>query len=478
MELTNEQSNILDHKDSLIVVARAGAGKSSTIRLMAEKYKENSLYLVYNKALQMEAEGKLPSNVKVKTIHSLAYGQYGTKIRHKLNKGDLATSEQAIESFKIPAVGTFDRSVMYNLIKMSLDRFESGTGYHVDKYHVPKKYLVKALGKENEELTENENKLVNDAVEVAVDITQRWYDRRSDTKDKAIASHNTYLKMYQLSKPILKFDRVYVDEGQDMQGSFLEILKRQIATTVIVGDDKQAIYGWNGAVDSLTKFNFDKLNLTQSFRFGQPIADIAKICFEYPINIKGYDKIKSEIGVVDKSKYYSHIFRTNESLLSTAVMLMADNKKVEIEVNARDLIGKLESISMLLNGKKPYHPMISIYSDRDILEKAIETDLSLGLLYRLVTQGRSRQIVDTLRKYKKPSKPDVTLCTAHKSKGREWRQVILDDDFREPYKKDNDGVVRYTYSREDENLLYVAATRAMNKLQINSAIVDLQNKSY
>jgi superfamily I DNA/RNA helicase len=58
----------------------------------------------------------------------------------------------------------------------------------------------------------------------------------------------------------------------------------------------------------------------------------------------------------------------------------------------------------------------------------------------------------------KESKADLVLSTAHKSKGREWNCVKLENDFL--YRESKN------YSPEESNLLYVAATRAQHVLDI------------
>ncbi len=63
----------------------------------------------------------------------------------------------------------------------------------------------------------------------------------------------------------------------------------------------------------------------------------------------------------------------------------------------------------------------------------------------------------------------ITLTTAHKAKGLEWDFVCLYDDFNaDPLAPDTD-----PGKRDDElNLIYVAVTRAMKILAINSHRVD------
>lgn len=58
----------------LELVAVAGSGKTTTLRLMAEADpKRRLLYLAFNRAIKEEAQGKMPGNVSVQTFHGLAF---------------------------------------------------------------------------------------------------------------------------------------------------------------------------------------------------------------------------------------------------------------------------------------------------------------------------------------------------------------------------------------------------------------------
>ena len=67
----------------------------------------------------------------------------------------------------------------------------------------------------------------------------------------------------------------------------------------------------------------------------------------------------------------------------------------------------------------------------------------------------------------------VTLTTGHKSKGLEWDFVCLYDDFTaDPLAPDLE-----RGRRDDElNLLYVAVTRAMKILALNSMVLSIMQR--
>ena len=72
---------------------------------------------------------------------------------------------------------------------------------------------------------------------------------------------------------------------------------------------------------------------------------------------------------------------------------------------------------------------------------------------------------------------DVLLVTGHKSKGLEWENVSLADDFSElfdehrvPFKVSTD-----LLPKDEVNLLYVASTRAKRALRLNSELRSLMS---
>ena len=67
MQYTDEQKKIIDAVakfDSIKVYALAGAGKTTTLRAIAEHYSNlRMLYLAFNRAIADEAKEKFPFNV-------------------------------------------------------------------------------------------------------------------------------------------------------------------------------------------------------------------------------------------------------------------------------------------------------------------------------------------------------------------------------------------------------------------------------
>ncbi|EPH5483665.1 ATP-binding domain-containing protein, partial [Escherichia coli] len=64
---------------------------------------------------------------------------------------------------------------------------------------------------------------------------------------------------------------------------------------------------------------------------------------------------------------------------------------------------------------------------------------------------------------------DITVSTAHRSKGLEWVRVVLGDDFQDIA----DPLMSEQERRDETNLLYVAVTRARRTLVLNELMQQL-----
>ena len=88
--LTDEQTEIIrfvrEETGNLGVIARAGAGKTSTLVEMANAMSESkALSLAFNKAIAEEMRERLPANCDSSTLNSLGHRTWGCTIDTKLH---------------------------------------------------------------------------------------------------------------------------------------------------------------------------------------------------------------------------------------------------------------------------------------------------------------------------------------------------------------------------------------------------------
>lgn len=506
---TDEQNNVIQlskiHR-CLKISAYAGAAKTSTLVMVANANAVPSLMLTFNKSLADEAKERFPEHVECRTTHSLAYASYGSPLQHKLKRpqgayknvagtgseiakffktGDfiyMLTGERETRRVKAGGVGV--------AIKETVGRFEQSADESMNYDHVSTSPCDSYLLRDKAAMRKFKY--------VVLEHAQKLWELRTDLRSPVLATHDTYLKLFQLSNPDLSQYRVkggdyceilYLDEVQDVNDVVLDIFLKQMDRMRLyaVGDQYQNIYGWRGAKNGMLALDWSEAKLSKSFRFGQAVGDLADVILaengRIQTSVKGFEKLNTQCmnsfdlpyGFFDNT--YTILFRTNGALIQEAVRLLAEGRRVNLEIDVSDFTKLLESAIELFNGNmvKVKHEKLVQFESWN--EYRVEAEILQGELIRvlkLVESGAVYRVLEVLRTHENCSNPDMTLTTAHKSKGREWDYVILADDFPSCFDKEGQWV---GLPDGERNLLYVAATRVKVMLGYNQTIVELLKRS-
>lgn len=481
---TPQQQEIVDAAVaglSLKVKAFAGCTKTTTLVMVSEELGHNCLYLAYNKKMQLEAVEKFPENVEVRTVHSMAYQVFGAKMAHKLArpKGPYrnvcGTASEIARAYKIfdivcPNGKKVLAASIGKAVKDTVAAFENSASDHIGSQHVRfgkiKKFIQAGLIKQHG----IEQKILENA--------KRLWEARVDMNDPTIATHETYLKLYQLSKPNLggAFKTIFLDEAQDSNDCVLDIVLSQKAQVIIVGDDYQAIYQWRGSINALDKVTFTEKSLTTSFRFGSGVAEVANRILNQTVSadVRGNPAVTTVVHrFPQKVAYpYTKIFRTNAALLLEAVDLIASGVAIQIEVDFKDLIRAFESAEALFQGrtKDVKHDLFLGCETWEDAKFEADSNGEIARIVKLVENGQYLHITSVLSNYKPPENPQVIYITAHKSKGLEWDVVVIADDYPSAYK---DG--KWVLPEAERNLQYVANTRAKKVLHAGRILHEIDD---
>lgn len=473
--------------DCLKIDALAGSSKTTSLVLVANNLPVKSLYLAFNKSMAEEAKGKFPPHVEVRTSHSLAYREVGHNYQHKLTrpygayKNVLGTGGEIARAFRLaPFMVNSDKTVtsaaIGHAIKSTVNNFEYSDDSHIQDKHVSLIEVKPHLKLREFKVKEYRHRVLKWA--------KKLWERRIDVNDETLITHDTYMKLFQLSNPDLSEYRVvYLDEAQDSAPCLLELFKKQKCKRIAVGDNLQSIYQFRKAINALEKLDWPECKLTKSFRFGQDVADIANgvALDEYmkvSVNMQGYEKKHTEVLDALPSNITEgvcYIYRTNTALLEKALELLEQGKRVAIHVDVSDFVAKVNSVVALKEGntKKVKHPDILIYNTwKDLLEEANFSKGELQRIVKIVSSGEHIRVLALLDGYKPVRNPDVMLITAHKSKGLEFNVVVIGDDFEPLCKNEQTGKIEFVNVAE-RNLLYVACTRAIELLVISDSVKEV-----
>ena len=451
---------------SLVVEAGAGTGKTSTLRMIAEALApKRGLYLAYNKAIQVEADSKFPANVTCKTAHSLAFRQFGKprmpRIQGQRTSARYAAGILGIERYK-GADETYSPKQIAIIVRNALTAFCNSDA------DVPQWRHIEAP----ESLSGDE--AVAFRRHVMPYVVAAWNDlvREDGRLNQPYMQHDSYLKMWSLSKPDLSVDFVLFDEAQDANPCIAAVVEAQACQTIMVGDRAQAIYGWRGAVDAMTNFAADhRLMLTQSFRFGVAVAEQANRWLVHtgaPLRLSGFGGIDSKVDSLAQPD--AILCRTNAGVIAAAMAEQSARRRVSITGGTAQIESFVKAAQKLMEGGEVEHPELGIYRSWDEVLEAVENGEAqdIGPMIRLIDKYSSDAILSVCRYSTTPDKADVIVSTAHKAKGLEWDSVRIHSDFLPP--KEETGQI----SRTEAMLIYVAVTRAKLVLD-NSALAWLDD---
>lgn len=477
LEPTDEQSECLAFFRlgmTLCVQAGAGTGKTSTLKLMAGSTRRFGQYTAFNRDIVRDAAESMPPNVACATAHSLAFRAVGRAYAHRLDSKRMRSADVArmlgIDRLTVrygSQVKNLAPGYLASLAQRAVQRFCQTADLVPGPEHVP--YVegidvhesVESDGdgppltirgtKNNVELREH----------LAKPIAKAWDDLR-DPGGSLRFSPDHYFKIWQLSEPRIHGDFIMLDEAQDASPVMLDVIERQDSQRVYVGDSQQAIYAWRGAVDALASIPTEATAyLTRSWRFGPPIAHVANLILDQldaSLRLEGCDRPSLVAPIRDEPD--AVLCRSNAQAVKTLLDYQTQGVSAHLVGGGDEVLRFANGVDELTNGGWTSHPELACFTSYDEVQDYVDQDpqgSDLALMVSLVDEFGTDVIVEALTHLPGESNARVIVSTAHKAKGREWGRVRIAGDFQEP---------SVEHGAEEWRLLYVAATRARDQLDL------------
>lgn len=467
-----------------ILVAVAGAGKTTTILRMAEAAKKRTAIVAYNKAIATEIGDKIEDmglrKVRAGTVHS--FGMKAVRDAFDRVKVNASKVPNTFDLLKLP--GEF-RSPVVKLVGIAKNH---GVGVLE-----PDDFQVWA------DLVDHYN------VDFPVTKDQeRWKCLRHfiEMSQQVLAKSNKSTKVIDFDDmvyyPLLfdleldTYDFVFLDEAQDTNATRRALVKRMVGKCgrfCAVGDPAQAIYGFTGAdSDALgliqQEFGARQLPLTVSFRCPKAVVEVARnwvdhIQYHADAPEGYYDFIEYEELTSRKLEDTDVVLcRKTAPLLSLAYSFI--RRGVPCKVEGKDIgYGLIKLVKKWSTPKiiSELRDRVSAYEASEVAR--VQREKKEHLIGHIEDQcacvfalcdmlSEDAPIKDLVRMIEDifdtsgSTKGDLlTLATIHRSKGREWSRVYwLGRDAYQPspYAK------KEWELRQEDNLCYVAATRSMSSL--------------
>lgn len=493
MQLTDEQAavvNAFGTRQHLRLVAYAGAGKTSTLRAVTNYHPHSRfMYLAFNKAIASEASGKFRYGVECRTAHSLAYrtvaamGFSDEKLRSSFNTRSLNGHVFS----PLDLISTF---AFKQLVSGTIRRFCQSADMEITSEHVPQPLKYREMADRSDEASKikpvvqlppgvdtYEDNIPNvkrrvksdweEIEEAVVQSAKQVYRRMTSSNDAMPLGHDGYLKVFQTSMPHILADAILVDEAQDLNPVLIDIIARQAghAQIISVGDSHQQIYAWRGAVDALKRLPGLEMRLTQSFRFGGQIASFANdllAAMGENVPLRGNPALDGFVertdGVPD-----AILCRTNAGVIETLDRYIDDIKSIHVVGGTGEMSSLIQDVERLLNYQEAItSDLLGFTSWEEVVEFSKTDDgMSLRSLCNLVDVYGTDKLKALLSRTVPLNSAHLTISTAHKSKGMEWSDVELHNDF---FVNESDKGIPMAERR----LFYVASTRAQRCLSVDS----------
>lgn len=471
---TDEQAEAIRTAASgttFVLDAPAGSGKSSTARGMCEQIDGRVLYLVYNRAARDDASRTFPRSTVVKTTSQLAWAAYADEYADRMRPGEASrvpsweTARMAkIKPVDLGADLTLQPGTIAAMATETIDRFCYTADQQIEITHVPP--LPVGLNPAQEEYLKE-----------TVTAWARTIWKQSLSPFSAHRFTMDYaFKLLVMSEPNLGFDTIIVDEAQDSNGATEKLVKDQWAQQVIIGDPAQQLYAWRGATDIMARFDGPRLQLTQSFRFGEEVAaEAAKWLAhtETGITIRGLASLESVVDDELLDNPTAVLCRTNAGVIASAIRYLSAGLRVSVVGGTKALSDLAYAAADLMAGRPCKHPeLIAFKTWKELVTFSEEPGGGdLKALVNLINAYGVGDIIDACKRLvpERSGNADVVVSTGHKAKGREWDSVQIADDFasREPKPFENPitGNLETGFiSRHDAMLHYVVTTRARRVL--------------
>jgi ABC-type dipeptide/oligopeptide/nickel transport system ATPase subunit len=234
------------------------------------------------------------------------------------------------------------------------------------------------------------------------------------------------------------------------------------------------IYEWRGCEDALAEFaarGAQTTYLSQSFRFGPAIADVANELLGRiegaELRLTGSPVLDSTVGKITQPDCV--LTRTNAAAMRVVLEELAAHRRPHLVGGGTELLAFARAANDLMNGKRTSHPELACFDSWEEVQEYVDFDQQgdeLRLMVKLMDEYGPERILRALDHMPAERDADLVISTAHKSKGREWDRVALAADFPDDELKEV-GV-------PELRLLYVAVTRA--RLVLDVSLVALLNK--
>lgn len=466
MEHTNEQKEIFNgiaNTDNHIFInAGAGTGKTTTIVESSSLLPvgTKAAFLAFNKSIADELATKLPEGVVAKTFHAFGFAAIrAAGVKTKVNNFKLSNIIKDLLGADFYAVPL---KKLVSLVKGGL----------IDGTDI--KSITNLIGEYNINFnSEREERIAIESIPAILTMCK--------TQTHIIDFDDMIWMPLVNDYPFPKYDVLFVDEAQDFNESQREMISKCVngGRCIIVGDKNQAIYGFRGADSNSINLFRERL-----MKGGREIGDFPlSISWRCPKSVvREANRYVKEFSAPDFAKEGSVIVnagfnpqlndmvlcRYNAPLIGAFYDLISQGKSAYIlgRDMTKGLITSVQKVSKNINmGTEEfwelymqdytfnYSRLLKDNKENQAMALEDKKDCISIFVNKATTVGGV--IEEIKRVFDGKDKGDIMLSTVHKAKGLEADNVYILATERMPHPLGG---------KEENNIAYVAITRAKNNL--------------
>ncbi len=476
---------------NLVIDASAGSAKTTTLIKSLELIPNDKkiLFCAFNKDIVNELKKKISKkdnigNIDIRTLHSLGY----LMIQKNFNNYNIEINENKYRQFIYNNINELTSSNPFKISKKIGLKWVENVCSLIN-------YMRYNLSESFDEIMSLVNKheidLVSDEIYAAKDVLE-WGKTFTDEVDY---TDMVWLPYVLNMKPLgLQYDFIFVDESQDVSVVQRELVLRcrKINTRYIfAGDQNQAIYAFSSA--SPESFNYLKtlpntisLPLPISYRCAKNIVNFAK---QYSPSIEYNDDGREGDIIFNESinnvndgdmilcrnnaplmKIYNDLIRLGKKCYIRGKDIGLNLKKIVQSTNQEKLNTDLSNDGVFIRlYESLFETRDKIINQSGLDEKTVmnssimSNKLDMIKALEVLSEGlkTSSELIDKINEiFSDKKKNGISLSTVHKAKGLEANNVFIACNSLMPSKS----ATQKWEIEQEKNLMYVAYTRAKDKL--------------
>jgi DNA helicase-2/ATP-dependent DNA helicase PcrA len=467
-----------------IVRAVPGSGKTTTIVEAANLVPrgKKAVFVAFNSKIAEELKSRLPPSIPAMTLHSFGLRAL-RRVRDvdvQTDKGDRLVREvlaswdmgRAVEDVEMDPYASYDN---VRLVKKAVGLAKGMLAHRRDFLDLLEQHEI-----ESSNLTPQQ---------IAEAMLRAMLAARAE---RNVVDYDDMIWMPCIDRiPIPRYDYVFVDETQDLNASKIQIVLKAAegkGRVIAVGDPRQSIYAFAGAdITAMQKVEeaLDAKCLPLSISYRCPRKVVAEAQRIEPTIEASLEAPEGIVRTIDVSRLTEElkggdfvVSRLNAPIVSICFRLISQGRPAyvqgrEIGQNLSNFIvkSKAETVEELLTFVKDWHALEvarllklgreidSVNDKRACIEALAVGARSLDDIHSAI----EHVFAETEDRFK------IRLSSTHRAKGLEADRVfVLRDTYWGGGENGDGGERRLVASDsariEEENLLYVAITRAKKEL--------------